>query len=117
MPLASKLSRNNCARADVRFWPMATLNYQKCGRPLMSETCERCANEVVFHIVQREVVLLSLCAMVIPLFVFTRSMAAHLNAYKIVPFSALVHSSRAVRNFQPASTVAVSKLLESTLQS
>ena len=57
--------------------PLERFNCPKCGGVLTSERCERCANQVVFRIVQREVVLLVLlCAITVPLFLFTRTMAA-----------------------------------------
>jgi tetratricopeptide (TPR) repeat protein len=60
------------------------LRCPKCGRPLASERCDRCANRVVFRIVQREIALLILLsAITIPLFVFTRSVAARNRARNI----------------------------------
>jgi tetratricopeptide (TPR) repeat protein len=48
-----------------------------CGKLLTSENCPRCTGKVVFRIVQKELALLVLLAAVaIPLFLFTRSMAA-----------------------------------------
>jgi Tfp pilus assembly protein PilF len=60
------------------------LHCPKCGRILTSEHCDRCANRVVFRIVQRELALLILLsAITIPLFVFTRSVAARNRARSI----------------------------------
>src|SRR5438034_4177222 len=60
------------------------VNCPRCGGPLVAETCERCAKKVVLRIMPREVVLLVvLSALVIPLFIFTRSMAARNRAMNV----------------------------------
>jgi len=56
----------------------------KCGSRLTSQSCERCANKVILRIVHRELALLILLAAItVPLFVFTRSMAARNRAMNV----------------------------------
>ncbi len=64
--------------------PVTESKCDNCGRPLVSDRCEYCDVNVVFRIVRREVWLLILLgALVVPLFVFTRSMAARNRSMNI----------------------------------
>lgn len=56
----------------------------KCGSPLSGKACKRCADKGIFRVFNREMLLLVvLSGITIPLFLFTRSMAARNRAMNV----------------------------------
>jgi tetratricopeptide (TPR) repeat protein len=75
---------------------MEQLICSKCGQPLVSGICARCENRTVLRVFRREVVLLvMLCAVTVPLFLFTRSMAARNRAMNVEMASAWYRQGQA----------------------
>src|SRR5215467_4675333 len=59
----------------------AVANCSTCGQPLVGGRCDRCTKRLLFRVVQRELILLILlAALTVPIFLFTRSIAARNRA-------------------------------------
>jgi tetratricopeptide (TPR) repeat protein len=63
---------------------LEAVHCSKCGKVLTSDNCPRCTGNAVFRIFQKELALLILLVLaVVPLFLFTRSMAARNRAMNV----------------------------------